>query len=257
MVVVYADAEGRATTSFVLDSFSVGQLLTADGPINGMPDMVLPAVDALVAQGYVDADRVALWGESQGGFSSLWVATQTPRFKAVVSAIGWSDMYSHYFEGIIYNKFYSDAHPYTGDVTRYESEGDDFGLGVSPYVNPEKYIRNSPLFHASQINSPLLLIQSDLDAFSLNQYEMLFTALYNQRKEVKFLRYWGEGHGPSSPANIRQSTAAMLAWYDQWLDVSRAEDGSVIWAGERPASRGGAPARTTEWFIENDRRIAR
>ena len=165
-------------------------------------------------------------------------------------------MYSENLEGIN-SKFYADAHPYTGEGTRYEIEGGDFGLGVSPYVNPEKYIRNSPLFHASQINSPPLLIQSDLDAFSLNQYEMLFTALYKERKEVKFLRYRGEGHRPSSPANIRQSTAMMLAWYDQWLDVSRAEDGSVIWAGERPASRGGASARTTEWFIDNDRRIAR
>jgi dipeptidyl aminopeptidase/acylaminoacyl peptidase len=229
---------------------------TAAGPIAGMTDVVLPAVDALVAQGYADADRVGLFGFSQGGFSSLWVATQTPRFKAVVSGNGWSDMYSDYFQSTIYHHFYTDLIPYIGDSVRYEVDGGDFGLGVSPYANPDRYLSNSPLFHAKQITTPLLMIHSDMDAINFMQYEMMFTALYLQRKEVKFLRYRGEGHGISSPANVRQSTASVLAWYDQWLDVTRAEDGNIVWAGERGASRQGASPRTVEWFIENDRRIA-
>ena len=230
---------------------------TTDGPLGGMTELVLQSVDALVAQGYVDPERVGLLGVSQGGFSALWLATQTPRFKAVVSANGWSDLYSNYFEGMIYGKFYADEVPYIGNAYSYEIEGGDFGLGVSPYEHPEIYLRNSALFRAGQVSSPLLMVHTDLDHFNLGQYEMMFTALYRLRKEAKFLRYWGEGHGTSSPANIRHSTAAMLAWYDKWLDISRAADGSVLWEGERAGSRDGAPARSVEWFIENDRDIAR
>lgn len=229
---------------------------TPDGPLSGMTAVALAGADALAAQGYADPKRLGLFGFSQGGFSALWVATRTSRFNAVVSVNGWSDLYSQYFEGTIYQKFYAREVPYTGNANTYEIEGGDFGLGVSPYDNPQIYLRNSALFNAPKITSPLLLMHSDMDAFNLAQYEMMFTALYRQRKEVKFLRYWGEGHGVSSPANVRHSNSEMFAWYDRWLDVARADDGSVVWEGEYPASRQGAPARTAQWFIENDRRIA-
>jgi dipeptidyl aminopeptidase/acylaminoacyl peptidase len=61
------------------------------------------------------------------------------------------------------------------------------------------------------------MIHSDMDAFGLSQYDEMFTALYRQRKEARFVRYWGEGHAPSSPANLRDMWERIFAWYAKWL----------------------------------------
>ncbi len=98
-------------------------------------------------------------------------------------------------------------------------------------------MRNSPLFNADKVKTPLLLVHSDLDILELSQYERMFTALYQQRKEAKLLEYWGEGHTPSSPANIRHLWSEMLGWYDKYLDVARDAEGALIWNGETVRGR--------------------
>jgi hypothetical protein len=205
----------------VIKSATPSDLLkTKDGPIAGMTALVLKSMDALVTQGYADPERFGLLGYSQGGFSSLWVATQTDRFKAVVSINGWADMWSHYFigEASPYGRFYPDDFPYVGAAERYESKaGSDFGIGRSAWDASEAYIRNSPVFTAEKVTAPIMLIHSDLDVFPLEQYDEMFTALYRQRKEARFVRYWGEGHGPSSPADIRDMWQRIFEWYGQYL----------------------------------------
>jgi len=192
----------------------------ADGPMDGLDDSAVQAVDALVKQRYADPGRVGLLGMSQGGFAALWIATQTDRFKAVVAINGWSDMYSHFFEGNFYRRFYASRYPYVGSAARYEAaRGTDFAIGKSPWEDPDTYLRNSPLFLAPKVTAPVLLVHSDMDSFTLAQYERMFTALYRQRKEARFLRYWGEGHLPSSPANIKHMWNEIFAWYDRFIGL--------------------------------------
>jgi dipeptidyl aminopeptidase/acylaminoacyl peptidase len=45
----------------------------------------------------------------------------------------------------------------------------------------------------------------------------MFTALYRQNKPAAFVRYWGEGHGIESPANIRDMWVRVFAWLERWL----------------------------------------
>ena len=45
---------------------------------------ILAGVDALVADGIVDDERVAITGGSYGGFMSSWAVTQTDRFAAAI-----------------------------------------------------------------------------------------------------------------------------------------------------------------------------
>jgi len=197
---------------------SRGQAQPENGPLGGLTSQVLSVVDALIEQGYADPKRVGLMGVSQGGFAALWLATQSDRFKAVVAINGWSDMYSHYFEADLYRRFYAAMYPYMGSAARYEAaHGTDFAIGKSPWDDPDAYVRNSPLFLAPKITAPILLIHSDMDNFTLSQYERMFTALYRQRKEARFVRYWGEGHLPSSPSNIRHMWNEIFAWYDRFM----------------------------------------
>lgn len=191
---------------------------TKDGPIGGMASMTEQAVQALVDQGYGDPERVGMIGISQGGFASLWLATQMPLFKATVSLNGWSDMYVHYFDTSYIQKFYTHESGFKGSASRYESTtGSDFPIGKKPFDDPLAYVRPSPLFNAQKVSAPVMLIHSDMDSFSSDQYERMYVALNLQRKPAKLLRYWGEGHGPSSPGNIRHMWNQIFEWFDRYV----------------------------------------
>ena len=202
------------------------------GPIEGLPRLAVEAGDAAVKAGYADPDRIGLHGVSQGGFSALWVATQTNRFKAVVSENGWADMYSHYFEVQAYQRMYPQHYAFKGGQTRYAATaGGEFNIGRTPQEDLDAYVRNSPLFQATKITAPVLLINGDTDTFSPSQYEAMFTALSQAGKQAKLLHYWGEGHGVSGPANIVNQWQSVLDWYDRYLDLERTPDGELTWDG--------------------------
>jgi len=48
--------------------------------------------------------------------------------------------------------------------------------------------------------------------------------------ETKFLKGWGEGHSPSSPANIRHMWNNIFSWYDRYLRIERDAHGKIILA---------------------------
>lgn len=175
---------------------------TEEGPISGIDEAIVSGVLALSAQGIVDGDRVGLFGFSQGAVSALYVATQTERFDPVIAANGWADLFSHYFGPTgVYSYVYS---AFFGDFARYDAEaGSDFAIGKTPFESPQSYYGNSPVFLAPRIQSRVLLIHSDMDGFAMSQFDEMFGALMRSGKDARYVRYWGEGHGPSSPANIR------------------------------------------------------
>ena len=78
-----------------------------------------------------------------------------------------------------------------------------FGFGIAAAEAPERYARTSPVARARAITAPVLLVHTDFDYFDMAQYDEMFGALYRAGKEAVYVRYWGEGHGLSSPANIR------------------------------------------------------
>jgi dipeptidyl aminopeptidase/acylaminoacyl peptidase len=227
-----------------------------NGPLAGMAEVVISGIEALIAQGYADPNRIGLMGFSQGGFASLWLATQTDRFRSIVSINGWADMASHYVEGGVRRTFYFDNSPFHGTSSYYDSvNGSAVGVARTPWQNPEIYFQNSPVFLADRISTPILLIHSDMDMFAVNQYEEMFTALFRLRKEARFVRYWGEGHGPSSPANIRDLWQRVFAWFDQYLDISRDMKGNLLWKGPEVRSRHGSPPLDPKDFARFDEMI--
>jgi dienelactone hydrolase len=176
---------------------------TSEGPIAGLDDITDAGVRELVRAGIADPDRLILHGFSQGGVSALYVAAKSDLYAAVVVKNGWADLFSHYFGGggvfaILYPEFLG------SEAGRYDAlVGTDFAIGRTPFDDPEVFYRNSPVFLARDINVPVLLMHSDLDIFSMSQFDEIFGALKRAGKNATYVRYWGEGHGPSSPANIR------------------------------------------------------
>ena len=150
--------------------------------------------------------------------TSLSLATQSPIFKATVSLHGWSDFYTHYYDTTYLQKFYSDEFSFSGSAGRYLSmTGTAFPFGKKPNDGIDSYIDASPLYNAAKTTAPVLLIHSDMDIFALHQYERMYVALNLEHKKAKLLRYWGEGHGPSSPGNIRHMWETIFDWFDCYL----------------------------------------
>ena len=57
---------------------------------------IMTGVDALIARGIADPDRLAHIGWSYGGYMTAWVITQTNRFKAAMVGAGLTNMVSMY-----------------------------------------------------------------------------------------------------------------------------------------------------------------
>ena len=69
-----------------------------------------------------------------------------------------------------------------------------------------------------------------MDTFGDESYKEFFTSLYIQKKDARLLIYRGEGHSPSSPANIRHMWNNIFSWYDRYLRIERDAHGKIILA---------------------------
>jgi len=202
---------------------------TADGPQADLPAIVDRGVDAVLAAGIGDPGRIGLLGYSQGGFASLWIATQTRRYAAIVSINGWTDLVSKFFGMSWAQQFVPTELPPQGHIDRYLAPvGSGFSMGGTPWQFPQRYIQNSPLWRSDGISAPVLLIHSDMDGFDDESYREFFSSLYIQKKDARLLIYRGEGHSPSSPANIRDMWKNIFSWFDRYLKVKRDSEGRMI-----------------------------
>lgn len=170
-------------------------------PAQGLANDILKIVDAAgAAQPDLDVARLALWGHSYGGWTVLTAATQSPRFKAVIAGAFTGDLISHYARGGPWLTAAADeGAPYL-EAAGWSELGQG-RMGVPPWVDPQRYLRNSPFYSADKINVPVMLIMGDLDS-DVGQSAMMFTALFRQDKDVISLMYHGEGHTYFTPANV-------------------------------------------------------
>ncbi|MBY8824968.1 S9 family peptidase [Sphingomonas colocasiae] len=221
------------------------------GPIDLIDIAAKDAADAAIAQGFADPGRIGLNGMSQGAICALWVATKQPMFRAVLATYGWADNWTHYFENGLTRMFNADFPP-TGSAERFEIPFGDFGLGTTPFDDPLRYIRTSPLVNAPKITAPVLLMNGEMDAFDKAQFDAMFMALFRLNKRADYITYWGEGHSPSSPANLRHMWAATLAFYDRALAVARDDQGLIVWDGDVAKTAATGETKDTDWFMRHD-----
>jgi dipeptidyl aminopeptidase/acylaminoacyl peptidase len=185
-----------------------------DDPMLRLPDGVLPAVDKAIESGIADPDHLFLMGQSFGGFSTYGLVTQTQRFKAAVSLAGLSDFVSLYGQFDARERYSN--FPQEDLFAAALMESAQIRMGNPPWKDLGRYIRNSPIFSVDRVQTPLMIMQGDLDYVAIQQGEEFFTSLYRQGKRAEFVRYWGEGHVLESPANIRDMWRRIFAWFDQF-----------------------------------------
>lgn len=187
----------------------------ASDPYLELTKGVLPALDKVIEQGIADPKRLGVMGQSYGGYATYGLITQTNRFQAAVSLAGLSDLVSLY--GVFDARFRYDQFAHERLTSMSLAETGQVRMGNPPWEDFERYIRNSPLSYVNRIETPLMIVQGDLDFVAMQQGEQVFTALHRQNKRATFVRYWGEGHVLESPANIRDLWRRIYAWFDSFL----------------------------------------
>lgn len=203
LVEIFA-AEGYAV---LLPSIPLGPRGEAGDPMMKMLPPILSAVDAAIETGHVDPNRLALSGQSFGGYTALSVAVQTNRFNAIIAMASVSNLTSQYGQFIPYTRYNTGS--FSLDVLTHAGTDSQFRMGARPWEDIGRYIRNSPVFFSNQVSTPIMLIHGDMDFTKMSQVEEMFTALARQNKDVLFVRYWGEHHIIEQPQNQR----------DMWIHI--------------------------------------
>jgi dipeptidyl aminopeptidase/acylaminoacyl peptidase len=212
----------------------------ADGaePAQDLAARVLAIIDQAKRdpdlKGRFDPDRLGVWGESFGGWGALTMITQTHRFAAAVAEASMSDLVSEWgqFETFVRLDPSLGPSPFFTEGWVEDVQGGMYG---PPWADPARYIRNSPVFHADRVTTPLLLLHGEQDAFPMAQAEEMFSALARQDKPAQLVTYWGEGHAIASPGSLRDLYGRVFRWFDDHL-LSPGD------GGRSPASRESASA---------------
>jgi dipeptidyl aminopeptidase/acylaminoacyl peptidase len=169
---------------------------------------VVPAVKAAIATGVVDPKRVAIHGHSWGGYQTAFLVTQTDIFRAAIAGAPLTNMIS----------MYSSVYWNTGSANQPIFESSQGRFSGGPWEQPEAYARNSPVYYAQNIKTPLLILHNDKDgAVDWNQGVTYFNTIRRMGKPVVMLQYKGENHGLVKPANQKDYTVRMKEFFDYYL----------------------------------------
>ena len=135
---------------------------------------IMAATDAVLERPDIDATRTAAMGASFGGYLTNWIATQTDRFKALISHAGVWNAQLRTVSDVPW--FFRQAY---GDVM----------------LRPEHSLRWSPHLYADNVSSPMLITHGNSDyrvpvANALWQWQ----DLQRRGKEAKLLYFPHENH---------------------------------------------------------------
>jgi dipeptidyl aminopeptidase/acylaminoacyl peptidase len=178
-------------------------------------ECILPAIDAAVATGVVDGTKVGLHGHSWGGYQTAFLVTQTDRFKAAIAGAALTDLVS----------MYSSVYWNVGMANQpiFESSQGRFTGGY--WDLQDAYIRNSPVYFAKNVKTPLLLLHNDKDgAVDFTQGVEYYNTLRRLQKPVVMLQYKGENHGLAKPENRKDYAVRMKEFFDHHLMGKPAPD---------------------------------
>jgi hypothetical protein len=129
---------------------------------------VLPALDKVIDLGIADPKRLGVIGQSYGGFTVYALITQTKRFQAAAALAGPSDFISEW--GQFYGATRYELSPQKEAASQQSLIEGGFGsLGAPPWKDVERYVRNSPIFYADRVETPVLIIQGDMDFVPIQQ----------------------------------------------------------------------------------------
>jgi len=169
-------------------------------------DDVEDGIDFVIDQGWVDKDRVAIYGGSHGGYAVLRGMTKTPeKYACGVDYVGVSNL----------NTFMSTIPPY------WEKYRDMmYKIWYNPDNAEEKVIMDeiSPALHVDKIKNPLLVVQGANDPrVNIDEADQIVKSLRERGVEVPYMVKYDEGHGFGKEENRLDLYKAMMGFFAEHL----------------------------------------
>ncbi|MFN7978611.1 MAG: S9 family peptidase [Vicinamibacterales bacterium] len=165
-------------------------------------------VDALIARGIADKDKLAHIGWSYGGYMTAWTITQTTRYKAAMVGAGLTNMWSMYGTNDIPNVLQG----YFGGIANKET--------LPLYMN------RSAMTHIDNVTTPTLILHGASDErVPVGQAQELFRGLKDRGKTTELVFYPREGHGFTEYYHLQDRLNRIHDWVTRYV------------SGEPPASR--------------------
>ena len=153
------------------------------------------ATDYLLAQSYIDANRLAAAGGSYGGYMMAWMNGHTTRYKAMVCHAGVYDWVAQM----------------ASDTVR----GRDRALGGFPWEKPQQVFEQSANTHAKNFKTPTLVVHDQQDfRVPVTQGFQYYTTLRMLGVPSRLLYFPDENHFVLKPQNSR-------LWYKEFFDWIR------------------------------------
>lgn len=181
---------------------------TAGHPGQNAYDYVVSGVEDLCKNSWADKDRLAIQGQSWGGYQVAYLVTRTNMFKCAGAGAPVSNMFSAY-NGIRWE---------TGRSRQYQYEQTQSRIGQTMWQAPELYYENSPVFFADKVETPLLIMHNDKDgAVPWYQGIELFMGLRRLQKPVWMLQYNNEAHNLKERKNRKDLSVRLQQFFDYYL----------------------------------------
>lgn len=160
---------------------------------------LMTGVDHIIEAGYADPDRLGIRGWSYGGILGGWTITQTDRFKAASLGAMVSDWTSEYGPGFNY------------DVRLWY-------IGGTPWERPDAWRQASSLTHVANVSTPTLLMHGVNDRTDTEQQSMMFfTAIRDQGKSARYIKFPREPHGFREPRHQRIRDIEEIRWIQKYV----------------------------------------
>jgi acylaminoacyl-peptidase len=165
-------------------------------------DDLMTAVDATIAKGYVDPQRLYVTGGSGGGVLTAWIVGHTDRFRAAVVAkpvINWTSFV-----------LTSDAYPF---FTQYWFAQAPWEPGAQ-----ENYWKRSPLAYVGNVKTPTMLITGESDHRTpISETEQYYQALKLRHVDTAMVRIPGASHGINlRPSHMLAQVLNTLGWFERY-----------------------------------------
>jgi dipeptidyl aminopeptidase/acylaminoacyl peptidase len=166
-------------------------------------DDLISAVDAVIAQGVADPDRLFVTGGSGGGVLTSWIVGKTNRFKAAATqkpVIDWASFVL------------------TSDGSNYYSP---YWFAKKPWEDPQGYWARSPLSLVGNVRTPTLVVVGSEDYRTpVSESEQYYTALQLAGVPTALVKVPGASHGSiaARPSQSGAKASAILAWFEKYKD---------------------------------------
>ena len=162
----------------------------------------MTGVDAMIANGIADPDRLGAFGWSYGGYMTFWILTQTDRFKAVSPGAGLTNIYSMYSQTDIHrylNWFYTDK---------------------APWQNQDLYWDRSPMKYVNNVKTPTMIMHGQVDTrVPIAQAQEFYQALVERKVPVEFVVYPRENHGFTEPRHNLDRVRRYVKFFSKYLNA--------------------------------------